>query len=196
LGSISDEIERKKAWDRNYKELCLASRLINSERATIKNPEFGDVDIAKPLDGEVWPWPVNGQLGKAYITNPESCPIFRTLVFLKYGITFRELVCQVKRDPKAYKKLMRVHEDYRRFRWGSSSDRLKMKFNLTHFQIIIQGLDFGLKALNQEDLAECFDEICPCSKLHSSDYLKKLRTQIIKACRSLPARNAQSTTID
>jgi hypothetical protein len=176
--------------------MCVASRQINAEREKITNAEFRDLEIVKPLDGEVWPWPMSEQPGKTYITNPESCYMFRTLVFLKYGITFRELVCQIERDPEAYQKLMRVHEDYRRFRWGRSLDRLKMKFNLTHFQIISQGLDFGLKELNQEDLAECFDEICPCSKPHSSDYLKKLRAQIIKACMSLPARNAQSTTAD
>lgn len=194
LSKISEETERTKAWKRNYKEMCVASRLINAERVKIKNPEFQNLEITKPLDGEVWPWPVVGEPGKAYITNPESCSFFRYLVFLKYGITFRELVCQVERDPSAYRKLMRVHEDYRRFRWGTSLDSLRMKFNLTHFQMIVQGFDFGLRELGEEELAECLDEICPCSQRHSSDYLKKLRTRIIKACRGLSARNGQSTT--
>jgi hypothetical protein len=196
LVNISDKKKRTEEWTRNYKELCAASRLLNAARAKIENPQFVGSEIDKPLDGEVWPWPVNGEPGKAYITNPESCPIFRTLVFLKYGVTFRELVCQVEHVPKAYQKWMRVHADYRRFRWGGSLDRLKIKFNLTHFQIIVQGLDFGLKELNEEELAECLDEICPCSQKHSADYLKKLRSQMTKACKSLSVRNAQSTTVD
>jgi hypothetical protein len=176
--------------------MCTASHLLNIERAKITNPEFTGAEITKPLDGEVWPWPENGEPGKAYITNPESCSIFRTLVFLKYGLTFRELVCELEHDPMAYEKWMRVHADYRRFRWGRPPEKLKMKFNLTHFGIIMQGLDFGLKKLNEEELAECLDEICPCSRPHSADYLKKLRAEMIRACKSLGARNARPTTVD
>jgi hypothetical protein len=197
LITISDEKERTKELDRNFEEQCVASRLLNTERAKITNSEFVDLALSKPLDGEVWPWPINGEPGKGYITNPEACPFFRDLVFLRYGVTFRELVCEVDRNPKAYQQWMRVHAAYRRFKWGGSLDRSKMKFNVDHFQIIVQGLDFGFKQLNQEELAECLDEICPCgSQNHSSDYLKKLRARIIKCCRSLKARNARSTTVD
>ena len=79
---------------------------------------------------------------------------------------------------------------------GPPPETLKMKFSLTHFGIIVQGLDFGLKKLNEEELAECLDEICPCSRTHSADYLKKLRAQMMRACKSLGARNARRTTVD
>lgn len=196
LRNVSEENKREKEWNRNYKELCAASRLLNTEQRKIENPQFAGLDFTKPLDGEPWPWPIEGEPGKAYITNPESSSMFRTLVFLKYGVTFRELVCELERDPRAYKKWMHVHADYHRFRWGRPPEKLKMKFNLTHFGIIIQGLDFGLKKLNEEELAECLDEICPCSQPHSADYLKKLRAQMIRACKSLAVRNAQPTTLD
>lgn len=193
---IPDEKKRNAAWSLRFKELCVASCLLNEARKQLKDPEFQQWEIDKPLDGEVWPWPVRGEPEKAYITNPESCPFFRTLVFLKHGLTFREMVCELERDPKAYDKWMKVHADYRRFRWGTPVDKLKMKFRYTHFQIISQGLDFGLKGLTEQELAECLDEICPfCSKEHSSDYLSKLRSRIIKACQSLGERNARSTTL-
>lgn len=193
---IPDEKKRNAAWSLRFKELCVASCLLNEARKQLKDPEFQQWEIDKPLDGEVWPWPVRGEPEKAYITNPESCPFFRTLVFLKLGLTFREMVCELERDPKAYDKWMKVHADYRRFRSGTPVDKLKMKFRYTHFQIISQGLDFGLKGLTEQELAECLDEICPfCSGEHSSDYLSKLRSRIIKACQSLGERNARSTTL-
>jgi hypothetical protein len=63
----------------------------------------------------VWPWPENGEPGKAYITNPESCSIFRTLVFLKYGLTFREPVCELEHVRGATAEILATAgKDYRR----------------------------------------------------------------------------------
>jgi hypothetical protein len=157
-----------------------------------------DTDILKPLDGEVWPWRPTGESGKAYITNPEASSFFRTLVFLKYGVTFRELVTEIEGDPKAYKKWLKVHEDFYRLRSGKRSfDDLQLKFNMTHFQVIEQGLRYGLKDLNQWELEDCLNDICPCgSQQHSAEYVSKLRTRITKALASLKERNTRPTTID
>jgi hypothetical protein len=198
LPKITDKKRQAAAWNRNYKELCVTTRLLNAELATLKKAEFTNAasEIAKPLDGEPTRWRLRGKPGAGYITNPEACPMFRTLVFLKYGVTFRELVCELERSPKAFDKWKRVHTAYHKMRWGDGSlDTLKLKFNFTHFKIMVQGLDFGLKGLNEWELAYCLDEICPCSQKHSRHSLKKLRKQIIKACRSLNVRNMRSTTV-
>jgi hypothetical protein len=200
IGKIKDQRASKTAFDRQWKELCAASRCMNEEMVKIaSSPNFQPAaDILKPLDGEIWPWPVNGESGKAYLSNPESCSFFRTLVFLKHGITFRELVTQIEKSPQAYRKWIRVHEDYYRLRFGKRSiENLQLKFNLTHFQVIDRGLAFGLKELNQWELADCLDEICPCgSRQHSAEYVGKLRTRIIKAVNSLRERNAMPTSFD
>src|SRR6516225_9756350 len=106
LAKIPDKKKQAAAWNRNYKELCVTSRLLNAELAKIKKPEFTNaaLEIAKPLDGEPTRGRLKGKPGAGYITNPEACPIFRTLVFLKYGVTFRELVCELERSPKAFDK--------------------------------------------------------------------------------------------
>jgi hypothetical protein len=198
LVKITDRKKQTAAWKRNYKRLCSTTRLLNEELAKIKEPEFANAasEIVKPLDGEPWPWRFEGKPGRGYLTNPEACPVFRTLVFLKFGVTFRELVCELELGPKAFDKWKKVHAAYHKIRWKDGSlDTLKMKFNSTHFQIIAQGLDFGLKGLNEWELAHCLDEICPCSQKHSHHSLKKLRAQIIKACRSFKVRNMRSTTV-
>ena len=57
----------------------------------MKRPRFASserngpvTDILKPLDGEVWPWPVAGEPGKGYLTNPEASSFFRTLSLYKW----------------------------------------------------------------------------------------------------------------
>jgi hypothetical protein len=200
IGRIKDRKAASEAFDRQYEELCAASRSMSEEVAKIASSQSNELeaDILKPLDGEVWPWPVSGESGKGYLTNPEACSFFRALVFLKYGVTFRELVTQLEGNPRAHRKWLRVHEDYYRLRSGKRSlDNLQLRFNLTHFQVIERGLAFGLKKLNQWELADCFDEVCPCgSQQHSAEYLGKLRTRITKALKSLRQRNACATTID
>ena len=127
--------------------------------------------------------PVGGeQGGGTYPQNPESSGVFRMLVFLKHGLTFRELIWQIdiEKDPRAHRKLMAVHRDYWHFKTGSRFDNFKLKFAYDHFQIIAQGFDFGLAELTPEELGECLDEICPCGRKHSTEYLKKVRSQIKK----------------
>jgi hypothetical protein len=122
-----------------------------------------------------------------YPENPESSPVFRRLVFLKFGITFRELIRQIdiEKNNAAHRKLMGVHRDYWRLLSGVAFTNFKLKFNWDHFDIITQGLDFGINTLTADELSECFDEICPCGREHSPEYLKKLRARIMKACDGL-----------
>jgi hypothetical protein len=120
--------------------------------------------------------------------NPESSPIFRKLVFLKHGITFRELIWQLSqldvdkvKRVAAHKKLMSVHRDYWRLQSGGRFTDLKLKFSFEHLDLIASGMDFGLDKLDAYELAECLDQICPCGRAkHSSAYAKKLRTWIKK----------------
>jgi hypothetical protein len=102
------------------------------------------------------------------------------LVFLKHGITFRELIRQIDidKDPSAHRKLMAVLRIYWRLLSGVEFKDLKLKFELDHFGIITQGVDFGIDKLTPDESAACLDEICPCWQRHSLEYLKKLRTRI------------------
>src|ERR1017187_1957186 len=127
LPKITDKKRQAAAWNRNYKELCVTTRLLNAELATLKKAEFTNAasEIAKPLDGEPTRWRLRGKPGAGYITNPEACPMFRTLVFLKYGVTFRELVCELERSPKAFDKWKRVHTAYHKMRSEEHTSELQ-----------------------------------------------------------------------
>jgi hypothetical protein len=193
LGGIPDDKRADGALHRNFK------RMREAQRRLLQEPRRPDSitsavwsAILAPLDGEVWPWPVsdpNIKIKDSYAQNPEANSIFRTLVFLEHGITFRELVTRAETDREAHDMLLRVHRDWYRMRWeGRSFEAMKLRFNLDHFGIIVDGIDYGLEKLDEAELAECLDDICPCGrKRHSVDYLKKRRLEILKACRNLVA---------
>lgn len=183
----SVDANNRAEWKKGFDEMGAASRLLAEEESKIKNPRFTKVwsEILKPLDGEIWP--VRAEAGKGYAVNPESSALFRDFVFLILGITFRELIVQLEKDPAVYPKLLKVHRAYYRFCIGKVSFRdLKLKFHYDHFSIMVQGLDFGLAALNEWELADCFDEICPCGRYrHSPGVLSRFRTEVKQACERL-----------
>lgn len=199
LGEISNEKEAEEAFHRNFRRMSVASRRFNQEPrrpGSIVDAVWSA--ILEPLDGEVWPWPIsdpNIKLKDSYAQNPEASSIFRTLVFLEHGITFRELITRSETAQKAaeareaHDMLLRVHRDWYRMRWGGRSfGAMKLRFNLDHFGIILGGIDYGLEKLNEAEVAECLDDICPCGRWkHSVAYLKKLKGEILAACRNLVA---------
>jgi hypothetical protein len=177
------------AWSR---EFAVASQAYDEAREQIAAPVGPKIQstLLSRLETEgpsiIPPGRVNEE-ARFYPENPESSPIFRKLVFLKYGITFRELIHEIDigKKPAAHRRLMAVHRDFWQVQQGHGYQALKLKFSMDHFDLITQGFDFGLQKLTAEELAECLDEICPCDKKHSPEYLKKLRSAIKKACEYL-----------
>lgn len=187
-GRIPDPIQSKAAWQLGYEALAPASRLLPEEIAKIPNPVSRQVwtKIFAGLDGEQEM--ILTESGVGYAQNLESNCVFRMLVFLKFGITYRNLVTSIDldHDVEAYKKYQKVHLDMFRFKCqGFNFEGLKLKFHYHHFAIMIQGFDLGILSLNEEELAKCFDEICPCNQKHSGPYLKQLRTKMGKAVARL-----------
>jgi hypothetical protein len=190
LSKIEDQKGFKRKFQEWFEEGAAASRALHEARGRIKNSVAARIQsaILRPLDTEgpvIVPPVPPGQEATFYPQNPESSGVFRQIVFLKYGITFRELVRQLDMDknPDAQRKLMAVHRDYWRLQSGVHFEDFKLKFGLDHFQLFAQGFDFGIDKLMPDELADCLDEICPCQQRHSPEYLKKLRTRIKQACK-------------
>jgi hypothetical protein len=158
-------------------------RIKDSLAAKIHEAVFKQLDIEGPV-GVPLSSTYRKEQETAYSQNPESSPIFRQLAFLKYGVTFRELIhrIDIEKSPVAQRHLMAVHRDYWRIQSGIRFEDLKLKFGFKHFQIPTNGLDFGLDKLTADELADCLNEICPCQQRHSTEYLKKLRIRMKQAC--------------
>ncbi len=88
-------------------------------------------------------------------------------------------------------------KDYQDWRYGRlDSNRLRSKFDYHHLSTMRMCLDLGIEALTQEELADCFDEVCTCGETHDAENLRKLRTRIIEMMKRLTARSLPKSPKD
>jgi hypothetical protein len=83
-------------------------------------------------------------------------------------------------DLEAYRRVTRISEDYERLRFGKGPIKAA-KGNPDHSALFKLGLDLGLNRLSAEELADCFEAVCPCRDSHDADTLKKQRSRFVKA---------------
>jgi hypothetical protein len=77
-------------------------------------------------------------------------------------------------DMVALRRIQRAIEDHERLRFGKGPIKAP-KTDLDHDALFVIGLDLGLNELTDEELADCFDAVCPCGKSHDADALDKQR---------------------
>ena len=115
LPHIEDENVSRQKFEEWFAEMSVASRAFQQARELISTPVGARLTetILKPLDferlnasGSSSSRPADLEGIDQFPQNPEASSIFRTIVFLKYGITFRELIRQIDFDkkPDAHKK--------------------------------------------------------------------------------------------
>ena len=83
-------------------------------------------------------------------------------------------------DLDALRRVHRTIEDYERLRFGKGPIKAA-KGDAEHAALFEMGLDMGLNLMTAEELADCFDAVCPCGKTHDADALKKQRSRRLKA---------------
>ncbi len=112
------------------------------------------------------------------------------LAWSKYGKTIIELVEEDKAGhEKSSKQLASVTKEYQDWRYGKlDPNQLRSKFDYHHLSMMRMCLDLGIETLTQEELADCFDEICTCGGTHDPESLRKVRARIIEMMERLTAR--------
>jgi hypothetical protein len=120
---------------------------------------------------------------------PEDQFMLGWLAWSKYGRTILELVEGDKAgDEKSSRRLASVTKNYQDWRYGKlDPNQLRSKFDYHHLSTMRMCLDLGIEALTQEELADCFDEVCTCGETHDAENLRKLRTRIIAMMKRLTA---------
>jgi len=81
-------------------------------------------------------------------------------------------------DLKAHKQILRAQDEF--WQLGQGFKVVPFKVDETHSDLIEIGLNLGLASLTAEELAECFNSLCPCGKEHDADALKKQRRRVQK----------------
>jgi len=82
-------------------------------------------------------------------------------------------------DLRAHKQLVRANDEFWRLMNGHGPVT-PFKVDQAHTDLLELGLHLGLKVLSAEELADCFDEVCACGRIHDADALKKQRSRVFK----------------
>lgn len=82
-------------------------------------------------------------------------------------------------DLEAHSQLVRARDEFWLLQNGHGPVP-SFKVDATHSDLLELGLHHGLSKLTAEELADCFQELCPCGNLHNPDALKKQRGRVVK----------------
>jgi len=114
---------------------------------------------------------------------PEDVYILHRTCFFKFNKTVKQL--QEERAAgsfRAAKQLNSLNLEVEKWRFGKIDlNKVRYKTNVDHFGLISLGLDLGILSLTADELADCFNALCPCGKEHDPGNLSKLRRRIEKA---------------
>jgi len=78
-------------------------------------------------------------------------------------------------DLDAIHRVNRTRDDY--LKWRRKEPVMDFKVDPDHWTLFEIGFDLGLNGLSSEELANCFDAVCPCGCSHDADALKKQRAR-------------------
>lgn len=82
----------------------------------------------------------------------------------------------------AHEHLARARDEF--WKKGHGYRVPPFKVHEIHSDLIELGLGLGLADLSNEELADCFESICPCGKEHSADAMKKQRNRVQEQLRA------------
>ena len=118
--------------------------------------------------------------------------ILEWLCWRRFGQPLTTLVAEEKAgNLVAHDKVSRLRNDLWHLVYGRGSIE-PFKGNSRHSEIMELGLNLGLDALTDEELADCFDEFCRCGKDHDQDALKKQRARVRKQLEAARYENLRA----
>jgi hypothetical protein len=122
---------------------------------------------------------------------PDEQFMLSWLSWYKFGKTWKQLLHERGTGSrKASKQMLAVLADFEKWKFGEMDPNdLRFKVDRHHFNLMAFGMDFGIDKLTASELADYFDDLCPCGMaLHDVENLKKLRVRIRKCLEKLAAK--------
>jgi len=137
--------------------------------------------IQHPDNSPGTPWHLGMATGYRPPSPQEKLEQVLDWFFFKRNRTPRWLALEKEKegDLRAHKQLVRAEDEFWRLLHGHGPVP-PFKVNQAHADLLELGLHLGLKVLTAEELADCFDEVCACRKIHDPDALKKQRGRVLK----------------
>jgi hypothetical protein len=81
-------------------------------------------------------------------------------------------------DPEAHDDLVRARDEF--WKKGHGYEVPGFKTDEIHSDLIELGSGLGIAELTAEELADCFESICPCGKEHNADAMKNQRRRVLR----------------
>ena len=112
---------------------------------------------------------------------------------LKYQATVPELRWrELQGDRNAGRKVVETADLYNRWMHGQlPRGGVRVKTNVHHNLLMLFGLPGGLQKLTSKELADFFDQFCPCGETHTLEVLRRLRQKLLK----MVDQGAESTSL-
>lgn len=114
--------------------------------------------------------------------------VFRWFCWVKYQTSPEELLSKERSDNiRAYERLAAVQKQFFKWKHGLlSANDWKFKTDEVHTTLLAIGIFYGLASLSQDELTDCFDDVCPCGKEHTVDNLARNLRRVREKLRRSP----------
>ena len=126
---------------------------------------------------------VQRKLPSEALTEDVNQALPNMISLLKYHTTLPELQWrEIQGDRDAARQVVETTDFYNR--WIHEQlpvGGVRFKTNERHNLLMIYGLPGGLARLTPQELADFFDEFCPCGETHTPEILRRLRLKLLKA---------------
>lgn len=181
LGPAPKAERRTEVLQRREKKIGELSEKCDAELIKI-NSRYPDVPES-PLS---YPWLQAARSGPL-TSEKETAGLLECLHFERHGEALVTTVAKANAgDINALRKLQRTDEDT--FRMRHRKGPLKgFQGDPCHRGLLQIGLCFGIEKLTSEELADCFEEYCPCGTTHDADALGKQRRRFIRELTEIRA---------
>lgn len=104
---------------------------------------------------------------------------------LKYHTTLPELQWrEMQGDKDAGRQVVETEDIYNRWMHDQlPRGGVRFKTNARHNILMLYGLAGGLDRLTSQELADFFDQYCPCAETHTLEVLRRLREKLLKVMK-------------
>lgn len=101
---------------------------------------------------------------------------------LKYQATMPDLrLREMRGDRNAGRQVVETEDLYNRWMHEQlPRGGVRFKTNVHHNVLMLFGLAGGLERLTSKELADFFDQFCPCGETHTLEVLRRLRRKLVK----------------
>ena len=114
--------------------------------------------------------------------------VFRWFCWMKYQASPEDLLSRQRSgNIRAHERLAAVQKHFFKWKHGLlSANDWNFKTQEIHTTLLAIGMFYGLASLSQDELTDCFDDVCPCGTEHIAENLARHLRRVRGKLRTSP----------